>query len=803
MNNDALPPEEKPTLLSEAPGYVKFFFDPNRPLALRVAIGVLIAGIFFYPLIAATKGSKPRQQPAPSRSEADQQNTDEETKAPSGATAATEKSGNDSRKPASDMAEPAEDRAPEPERAVAERATTTASSDGEAAPEPEEVESGLNTPFAPVQNVFRIATALSQLKNGNVWVTTTQELAELKDGDPSQLVKKLDRSSFDHMFDRDLSPITAAYADGANDLWTGSRDGEIMRYSNYDWKIIFERREPLKEQITALAEYRGDLYIGSKGLMKWNIASGKLSRLKGFNGVLVHCLTVTPTFGLLVGAANGVWRLTDEGWQELYTMNAEQGGALALLEDQQQNILVGSANGLIRISKAGVVAGHLLTGSSIASITSGPKGELWVGTADSGLRYFDGQDWYQADKAQGLPAGSIAQLLRDAHDQVWIGVPGKGLFVAKAPEAVRWIKANKHVDVTPDHNAPRIYKNACAAAQKELGKSDLSGEVSHVTVDGQELVFFQGRLVCPRGYAYRRDDGKIAVLQAWTISIYSNGNRQEVTVPREIPADQATAIFLDSRDRIWLGTTAGPAYYDNGQWVDFAKDPMLMNNGVQAIVEDANANIWLGTNPTFNKEANEYEQPNLHQLSAQGWSHYGPANGLISWLINSLLPLKDGRLAIGTRAGVCFLQGDKFSLGNLTKAKQAAVSDLSQDERGTIWTGHLYFYPGLTWFDSAGLHHFAPRESLVDQNIVSVTPDGQGQLWVLGAKGKLGVYPRSYFENPESADAGIETKPGASADERTERVEKAERIERAERTERPSRASSEAATNEQKSLFGE
>ena len=744
-------PEQKPSFMSEAPFYVKFFIDPSRPLPLRLGVAVVIVSIFFYPLLAL---KQPRGKTPPP--------TEEAAKLPVAEVTPQKK-----QRPPEEAAAPAEET-----RQVRARSDET---DGEAesgtdaqSAEPVSEQSAI---FSPVPNLFPFVNSIFQLKSGDVWISTMQEMAEVKGANPAAVQKKLDPASYDRLFNTDFSPITAASGDDNNELWIGSRDGGVMHYISYDWKIIFENKEPIKDRIYALHRYKENLYIGGKGLWKWNIGSGKLTRYKGFVDVQVRKFVIDKELGLLAAASNGVWKLTDAGWEQLLGMNSVDGGANTIYSDHGRGILVGTADGLERISTAGVLTEHSLSGHPVVSISGSPQGQLWVATKDNGIRYFDGKFWYQGLAANGLPGDAIKEIFRDQNGQVWIAIGSKGVFVADEKAATDWIKLHKDVAIETDSNTPKVYKNACEAGATELNKARASGSVARETIDAVPMVFFQGKLACPAGKGFRREDGTVALLRDWNITIFSESGRQEVQVPKELPADQANMIFLDSRNRIWIGMPAGVAFYQAGTWVNYLSDPLLANNVPQSFAEDARANVWLGTSPVYDPQSKTYApQPPLHKFDGQLWTHFGQQQGLNSWLVNSLLLVKDGEIALGTQSGICFI-GEKglFSLHGIPKhTKQSPALSLSQDSQGIIWVGHSYIFPGVTWYDEKGVHNLDSKSGLFTDRIASVFPDGKDRIWLVGANGNVGVYPRKFF-----TEAHLKT-PEEQTPEAVEEEDKAE-----------------------------
>jgi signal transduction histidine kinase/ligand-binding sensor domain-containing protein/DNA-binding response OmpR family regulator len=91
----------------------------------------------------------------------------------------------------------------------------------------------------------------------------------------------------------------------------------------------------------------------------------------------------------------------------------------------------------------------------------------------------------------------------------------------------------------------------------------------------------------------------------WTISIFSQ--QQNVyfqSIKQGIPNQFVRCILKDSRGFVWFGTNNGLAKYDGVNFVVYENNPVDTNslsyNSINAIFEDKNKNIWIGTSEGLN-----------------------------------------------------------------------------------------------------------------------------------------------------------------------------------------------------------
>lgn len=73
------------------------------------------------------------------------------------------------------------------------------------------------------------------------------------------------------------------------------------------------------------------------------------------------------------------------------------------------------------------------------------------------------------------------------------------------------------------------------------------------------------------------------------------GNWQTFTKKDGLPADKVYCVRIDG-DRVWAGTSAGLALYENGKWITYTVEDGLAHNGILSIdVSDLTGDVWIGT----------------------------------------------------------------------------------------------------------------------------------------------------------------------------------------------------------------
>lgn len=200
-------------------------------------------------------------------------------------------------------------------------------------------------------------------------------------------------------------------------------------------------------------------------------------------------------------------------------------------------------------------------------------------------------------------------------------------------------------------------------------------------------------------------------------------------------------MLQDSQGFMWFATQDGLNRYDGYEFKVFKYNPANLNSlstdFVNALAEDQNGHIWVGTNGAGLDRYNRASGQFTH-------FRHNPADSasLSDDIINDLLVDKDNTVWVGTTSGgLCRLDdasgrftcysNDPENPGSLSNNN---VQSLYQDEQGTLWIGTLD--GGLNRFDR-GRNQFIRYQndpddpfSLGSNHVQVVYGDASGRIWV-------------------------------------------------------------------------
>lgn len=492
--------------------------------------------------------------------------------------------------------------------------------------------------FDPATNTFRNypvgagGTADGKIYNlvpdrhGGVWIATNNGLDHLD----------LRSNRIEHVATGPLaSPRNfCVYQDTAGNLWLGNNNGLFVRYAGTTAFV----RPPhaghvvdtvLKDEIWAVGEDReGRLWVGSAQTgAVYRDTDGRWRTIPGFSGYQGAARQPTVRDFLEVGRA--IWIGTDGTGVLSYTPG--EPGLLRIAHDMERP--------------------SSLPGDSIRAMIEDSAGNLWVAT-DLGVA----RDSTRARTAfsilpampeeLGLSNPNVRSIHVDTHGRVWLGLSGGRIDIidlpagamrhlrlrgqqvrrdvqafAETPDGSMWIGTQGIARVNPDtfdirdsvipelngkpvlsllSDGPYLLIGTYEGVYRYDTKRRTLSHFSHVAGD-------PGSLASDAVKHIVRVNDQLWYLTSYGISIadsplQDHGLRNLLPHPDDpaaLPSGTASAVVLDAKGRVWIGTNNGlviDEHYRPGGPFHFrriGKQQGLASNNVNAMLADTQGNLWL------------------------------------------------------------------------------------------------------------------------------------------------------------------------------------------------------------------
>jgi signal transduction histidine kinase/ligand-binding sensor domain-containing protein len=443
-----------------------------------------------------------------------------------------------------------------------------------------------------------------------------------------------------------------------------------------------------------------------------------------------------------------------------------------------------------------------LSVSRITAITQDDDGYLWLGT-DAGLVKFDGVRFVSVTHVDGvaLPMAPIPALLSASDRSLWIGTVGPyGLARLRNGRLTQYgvdrgLLAGFVSTLLEDRAGVLWAGNAS-------GLFTFDGTRWHAVTDpalagSTVLALHEARdgslWLATRSSVFRRAPGQVGFALMDTFDIASNawqgfsedadgvvwisdfreGFRRVGARPSRATTQRGWGVRLlhDRRGNFWVATRG------QGLWrvrpgqrgtpaVEFlTREHGLATDAVQCVFEDREGNVWVGTQAGLQRLTPHRVTPltdlplarataltpdgsvwigstsGLTRFSAAGRRQYGEAEGLPGSVVLATQVDRDGVLWVATERGIARFANEGFSPLVVRSGRQIQRIFSLVHRGSTLWLRDVN--QSMTKVSNTG--ETLPLTELPDEfrrNIVTLAEDADGQLWLGGTKGRLGVLRR-------------------------------------------------------------
>lgn len=355
-----------------------------------------------------------------------------------------------------------------------------------------------------------------------------------------------------------------------------------------------------------------------------------------------------------------------------------------------------------------------LANPQIYAVAKDQQGFLWFGTAD-GVKRYDGygfSSFRHNDKdPTSLSKDNVGAMLNDSKNRLWVGTWGGGLNLYLADS-----QSFKHFRHHPDQ------PDSLGADKVQSLFESRSGEI-WVGTNGGGLNLFDEK--SGRFRRYQPDPAD----------------------PGSLGSDRIWGISEDSQGFIWVATSNG-LYKLDRQKQKFEKfgvaDGMLDHPEVRSLYIDPLDRLWISTRLSFGRF--DPETAVYHRLTL-------PDGELPS--VNSMTRQGD-RLILATLAGIYYFQlsSQRFVAADLHEqwallgnrdVRQVLVDDTGLLWAATRYSGVIKVFPGEPSFRSWSRYLQDQRLSGLYSQVLSITANRQGGLWLGTGKGLVAFDGESRF----------------------------------------------------------
>ena len=386
-----------------------------------------------------------------------------------------------------------------------------------------------------------------------------------------------------------------------------------------------------------------------------------------------------------------------------------------------------------------------LANNEVYEILEDNDGNLWFSTRGNGVCHYDGKTFKRFSVESGLTLPHVQSIFEDKTGVLWLGCSG-GLFSYDGKSFVNvgkngpWpvkgdAQSNKGSEGDTEFAAKiqPLLENYCANCHAPgdmeglefLSAMTEADVVKHRGLFASVAQQIESRAMPPKNDEQPSEAERKLVVEWLTKTLQlTPGDTDRIS-------QYVVAAYQDRKGDLWFGTMHdGAVRYDGKTLRCFTEKDGLPTNVVTCFAEDKQGNLWVGTHA------------GVCNFDGEKFTRIGSANGLPdasrSTALNSVSVQadRDGNIWVGAGQKVFCSGGESFTEFKMPiDVKQASsyaivpgrVALRLQDQAGNLWFGTDGF--GAYKFDGKAFTHFTKEDGLCSNNVNSIAEDQQGNIW--------------------------------------------------------------------------
>ena len=476
----------------------------------------------------------------------------------------------------------------------------------------------LNTPAFK----SNIITALGKSPDGALWIGTDNGLVRFAKGQFSSFSVEDGLAS---------NYITSVTSDLASRMFIGTGLGLARQTGSQP--IAFETVPGTERKIV------GNAFFERSGRV-WFTTGSTLFHLRGDviekavfrsapEGLLIVATHQDRQDGMWFGTSDGIWRLNGAEIVQVATLPATRVMSSILVDTNRSVWVALDGAGVARLRGTQwdyFTRQQGLTSDSVSVLFEDHEQNIWVGTSGGGLNTFYDGKFTAYGTPEGLPGDLPRALMQDSRGIGWIGTnnglrrlppdgrnftftPAQGLSslrvnaLAETADGsilvgtVRGLDRIRHDKVVPLGFDSKPLGGVAAIVEDRSGTLWIASLRGLFRVDGGKVTHVEG--INDGGaivlHVDRAGDVLIGTRYRGLVRHHA-GAYERLTEKEGLSDGTVNAIYEDADGTIWLGTNGGLNRLKDGKLTSFRERDGLFDDTVYTIVEDGASNLWMGSN---------------------------------------------------------------------------------------------------------------------------------------------------------------------------------------------------------------
>src|SRR5271170_1230364 len=468
-------------------------------------------------------------------------------------------------------------------------------------------------------------TSIAQTPDGYLWVATPTLLSRF-DGERFEIIP---RDTFAPGTAQRTSTLLSSRDGG---LWLAMDHGPLI-YAKAGTTKKFTNDLPDEIVQTLTEDADGALWITYRGGVACRLKDGNILKFSATNGLpeWSQCSLACDDQGQLWFAKGGEIGIFHDGHFESRFQIASETTTLLLAQARGGGLWICAGPELFKLDSPNsrpkeIGAFHPeLTDAQPTALLEDRDGGVWIGTSDSGLFYFDGNNFENVSTSHH----EILSLLEDREGNVWAGTGG-GLN--------------------------QIQRRAIALENTASG-----------------LPYESLRSICEDA------NGKVwAVTQNGLLVCHRNGVWNNLSEDKNWPGGLAICVTADKSGNVWIGTEKFGLYcLRDGKFTAWQMADGIASHAIHALFDAGNGDLWIGGNAP----------ESLQRLRGGKLENFKLPKNI--GVIRAMAEDTDGDIWIGSTKGALLRVGRDQTVNETAQMNSTnSVRSLLATPDGSVWIGY-------------------------------------------------------------------------------------------------------------------
>jgi ligand-binding sensor domain-containing protein len=389
-----------------------------------------------------------------------------------------------------------------------------------------------------------------------------------------------------HRFAEPNSPVDSMAETTDGRVWLGTRDRGLFYMSQ---GRVLPSAKKLPNKINCLLALRsGDLWIGTD--------SGLVQLAETPAAAIPPPLRNTPILAMIedrdanvwIGTAGGLFRLNAHG----ISVDESNTGVTALFEDREGDIWVGGPRGIECLRDSAFVTYSLpgLNSESSGAIYVDPSDRVWYAPIEGGLRWMKGET--NGTVTNDLLSQDVIYSIAGSKEELWLGRQQGGLTNLRLTGGSFTARTYTERNGLAQNSVYTVHQNPDGT----VWAGTVSGGISKLK-DGKFATYTVAYGLAANTVTSIEDspDGTMWFGTSGGLTELANGKWRTYAARDGLPADNVSSILRDSTGTLWIGTTAGLAFLHSGHLLVAVPGVSALRDPILGLAADQSGSLWIAT----------------------------------------------------------------------------------------------------------------------------------------------------------------------------------------------------------------